>query len=174
MQAKTAIIGATSPQGKNTYQSYLMDLVDPESGKKIFNVVELVEVCKKCRESDEPLNCKHKLDMMSGNKSSEKRDITHLFYREEDRHLAMRELMGQRADGSSGRLMENWIKNFSMTREPISMRPRCVYLGIDPGGGGAGELGITGMVEHNGKMMVTVYFSFVSVILNGSISDIAL
>jgi len=149
MQEKTSILAATTPQDNSTYHSFLINIKDPDTGKLLFNVVHLVEICKACRNSSNPLGCTHKYDEMSGNKSAAKRKETMRFYRPEQKHIAQRELLGQQASGSTGLIPKERIERFSTSSVIIPLVPnfRCIYLGIDPGGGGPGELGIVGMAE---------------------------
>ena len=99
MQDKTSILAATTPQDSNTYHSFLINVKDPETGKLLFNVVLLIEVCKACRQPGKKAwKCTHKLGAMSGNKSAAKRNETLLFYRAEDKAIAQRELFGTHLD----------------------------------------------------------------------------
>jgi hypothetical protein len=70
-----------------------------------------------------------------------------LFYRPGQKHVAMRELMGQQASDTGGLLPDEWVSNFHDSCVNLEDRPRAIYLGIDPGGGGPGELGIIGIAE---------------------------
>lgn len=147
MQDKTSILAATTPQDNSTYHAFLIEVRDPDTGKRIFNVVNLVEVCKACRRSAKPWKCTHMSDRISTVKSEAARRQTMLFYRAGQKHVAQRELMGQSATNSGSVLHEDWIQAFGASSIPLVTQPRCIYLAIDPGGGGPGELGIIAMVE---------------------------
>lgn len=144
---QTSILAATTPQDNSTYHAYLINVKDPETGKRVFNVVNLVEVCKACLASAKPWKCTHMSERISGSKSEAARRQTMLFYRPGQKHVAMRELMGQQASGNGGLLASEWVEAFHASEVLLRDRPRAIYLGIDPGGGGPGELGVVGIVE---------------------------
>lgn len=178
MQDKTSILAATTPQDNSTFHSHLINVRDPETGKRIFNVVNLVEVCKSCLKSSKPWKCSHMSDRISGSKSEAARKQTMLFYRPGQKHVAMRELMGQQASDTSGLIPDEWIKTFHNSTVDIKDRPRAIYLGIDPGGGGPGELGVIGIAEtlspeHGARLAVSAvcvwcyfYFSVLRLLLD--------
>jgi len=147
MQKKTSVLAATSPQGSNSYNNYLLSLKNPETGKSIFNVVLLKEVCKSCRNTDKAYSCEHKSTAMSGNKSAAKRKDTLSFYRPNQKHIAMRELYGATTDGGGGLISERLIQRLQESTITVNGPVRAVYIGIDPGGGGEGKLGVCAMVE---------------------------
>jgi len=120
---------------------------DPDTGKRIFNVVNLVEVCKSCRRSAKPWKCTPMSDRISTITSEAARRQTMLFYRAGQEHVAQRELMGQAASNSGNLIHDSWIGTLKTRCIDIVVPPRCVYLAIDPGGGGPGELGVIAMVE---------------------------
>lgn len=70
-----------------------------------------------------------------------------LFYRPGQKHIAMRELMGQQSTENGGLIPISWIDQLHASEIDVQDRPRCIYLGIDPGGGGPGELGVIGLIE---------------------------
>jgi len=84
-----------------------------------------------------------------------------LFYREGQKHVAQRELMGQSASNAGSVIHDTWIDTFAESSIPIVTAPRCIYLSIDPGGGGPGELGIIAMVEtstvHGTRLTVSFF-----------------
>lgn len=145
MQKKTSVLAATSPQGTNSYNQYLLGLKNPTTGKNIFNVVLLKEVCKACRNTDKAYSCEHKGTAMSGNKSAAKRKDTLSFYRNKD--VAQRELYGLATDGQGGLIPERLIKRLQQSTVVVDKPARAVYIGIDPGGGGQGKLGFCALVE---------------------------
>lgn len=149
MQEKTAILAATTPQDNSTYHSFLISRKDPDRPEQpLFNVVNLMEICKKCRnESDKPWKCTHKAYNTSSNKGRSKIKETLTLYRDNQKHVAMRELFGQAASGTGGLLPAEYIEQFKNSISALETPPRCIYLGIDPSGGGLGELGVVAMVE---------------------------
>lgn len=168
MQDKTSILAATTPQDNSTYHAYLINVKDPESGKRVFNVVNLVEVCKSCLKTSKPWKCSHMSERISGSKSEAARKQTMLFYRPGQKHVAMRELMGQQNSETGGLIPVEWMENFHTSSIPVEDRPRAIYLGIDPGGGGPGELGVIGIaetisLEHGPRLAVSMCFVCVCV-----------
>ena len=148
MQDKTAILAATTPQDDSTYHSFLISRRDPDRPEQLlFNVVNLMEICKACKASEKPWKCTHKSYNISSNKSTAKRKETLLLYRENQKHVAMRELYGVAAGGSGGLIPDSDIEQLRNNISKLNKPARCIYLGIDPGGGGPGDLGIVGMVE---------------------------
>jgi len=148
MQEKTSLLAATSPQGTNSFQRFMMNIKDPDTGDYLINSIELQEVCRACKAAGKALTCTHKIYAMSSNKSQGKRAAVQAFY-EGDDHLAERELLGQTADDSTGLLPPERIQRFLSRRIKLPVNPNiaCVYLAIDPGGGGPGKMGIVAMVS---------------------------
>ena len=122
-------------------------MLDPDTNERIFNVVNLIEVCKACKKTDKPWKCTHMADRISGSKSQASRDQTLLFYRDGQQAVALRELFGEQSKNTSGLLPEPWIERFLKSEIHIKDPVRALYLAVDPGGGGPGELGIVGIVE---------------------------
>lgn len=147
MQDKTSILAATTPQDNTTYHAFLINVLDPDTNERIFNVVNLIEVCKACKKTDKPWKCTHMADRISGSKSQASRDQTLLFYRDGQQAVALRELFGEQSKNTSGLLPEPWIERFLKSEIHIKDPVRALYLAVDPGGGGPGELGIVGIVE---------------------------
>ena len=165
MQDKTSILAATTPQDTSTFQCHLINVKDPETGRKIFNVINLVEVCKSCLVSAKPWKCSHMAERISGSKSEAARKQTMLFYRPGQKHVMMRELLGQQSSESGGLIPAIWIERFHTSEMVPEDRPRAIYLGIDPGGGGPGELGVIAVAEtmsmqYGPRLVVSFFIAF--------------
>lgn len=170
MQDKTAILAATTPQDNSTYHSFLISRRDPDRPEQLlFNVVNLIEICKACKKSEKPWKCEHKSYNTSSNKSTAKRRETELLYPPNKKHIAMRELFGQAAGGSGGLIPDDDIQVLHSNICSIELPPRAIYLGIDPGGGGPGELGIVAMVEtmtpEGPRTVVRIIFFLIQMIV---------
>lgn len=87
----------------------------------------------------------------SGNKTRSKIKETQALYRANQTHVMMREILGQSASGSGGILPQQYIDDFIKSVDTLENPPRCIYLAIDPSGGGTGELGIVGLIETWGN-----------------------
>jgi hypothetical protein len=150
MQEKTSILAATTPQDNTSYNSFLINLKDPETKESIFNVVNLFEVCIKCRAGDKPWQCTHQPDRISGSKTRKSRTLAQLFYSDGDAEVGGRELFGIGNKNTNNLLLTRVIQRFRKSTCRIQRRVRALYLAIDPGGGGPGDLGIVGLAEING------------------------
>lgn len=83
----------------------------------------------------------------SGNKTRSKIKETMSLYRANQTHVMMREILGQSASGQGGILPQQYIDDFIKSVDTLENAPRCIYLAIDPAGGGTGEMGIVALVE---------------------------
>lgn len=163
MQEKTSILAATTPQDNTTYNAYLINLKDPETGESIFNVVHLFEVCDDCRGTPHAWQCNHAPDRISGSKTRKSRTESLLFYQDGDEEIGGRELFGVGNKNSNNLLLSEVITKFRESVVEIRNPVRALYLGIDPGGGGPGDLGICGIVEtmtESGSFLAVSFISF--------------
>jgi len=149
MQEKTAILAATSPKDSGTYHNFLITRKDPENPKKnLFNVVYLYEICKDCRGTEKAADCTHMMDNISKNKNAARRRQTAACYPPNRSANRDQELFGITQTYSKGLVPPELIEDLSKNIEDLRHPARCVYLGIDPGGGGDGKLGIVGVAEQ--------------------------
>lgn len=125
-----------------------------------------IDICKACKKSASPWDCNHKPDSIGEWKSERKIQESMLFYKPEQRHLMMRELRGVPTDANRELLMRDVRERFR-NAPPLQIKqaPRAIYLGIDPGGGGPGEMGIVATIEsisEHGRpvTVVSLHFSF--------------
>lgn len=147
MQPKTSILAATSPQDNTSYHAFMINVVDKSTGQRVFNVVNLMEVCEACLKTDTPWTCVHAQDRLSWSKSKAARDETSLFYRKGQDAVRGRELFGIANKNTSNLLPPSHVDLFFKSSVHITVPARVLYLAIDPGGGGPGELGIVGLVD---------------------------
>lgn len=147
MQPKTSILAATSPQDNTSFHAFMINVVDPSTNERVFNVVNLVEVCKACLETETPWKCVHTQDRLSGSKSKAARDQTSLFYRNGQGAVQARELFGIASKNNTGLLPPAHVEMFFKSSVHISAPVPVLYLAIDPGGGGSGEMGVVGLVD---------------------------
>jgi hypothetical protein len=149
MQPKTSILAATSPQDNTSYHAFMINVTDKSTGQKVFNVVNLMEVCDACLKTETPWTCVHAQDRLSWSKSKAARDETSLFYRKGQDAVRGRELFGIANKNTSNLLPSTHVDLFFNSSIHITEPARVLYLAIDPGGGGPGELGLVGVVDAN-------------------------
>jgi phosphopantothenoylcysteine synthetase/decarboxylase len=169
MQEKTALLAATTPKGSaNSYCSLLLNVKD-EKGENLFNVIRASEFCKECLAKGVSETCTHKALARSKNKSSKKMKNTFLMYQEGDLDTAMEEMYAQESKSKGGIIPESKVKEFKENIRQLTNRPRCVYISIDPGGGGkSSQMGVVVAAEINSassgvKLVVSSFFTVVSV-----------
>lgn len=124
-----------------------MDVKDPDSGERYWNVVNLFEICESCKALEKPWLCKHQTDRISSNKDPHKRDKTLLFYRDNQGAQIVREFFGQQSQNRDQLLLPEWIEKFHSRSVHITDAVRALYMAVDPGGGGPGELGVVAIAE---------------------------
>lgn len=147
MQDKTSILAATTPQDNTTYHAFLLNARDKTTGERLFNVVNLFEVCKSCLAGKTPWKCTHNQDRISASKSKAARDQTLALYRDGQQAVALRELFGQASKNTTNLIPTEHSDLFKKSTVHITDPVRALYIGIDPGGGGPGELGVVGIAE---------------------------
>jgi hypothetical protein len=152
LQEKTSLIAASSPKGSaNTFASRLIEARSKVDGKLIFNVVRAVEVCKKCLQNGTPETCNHDPLSRSFNKSQRKAQDTMAIYGDgDDYDVGMEENLGIESKSKGGIIPNVMVEEFKENIAAFNMRPRCIYLSIDPGGGGKGsQIGVVIAAEMN-------------------------
>lgn len=166
LQEKTSLIAASSPKGSaNTFASRLIEARSKVDGELIFNVVRAVEVCKQCLEKGIPEACNHDPLSRSFNKSQRKTQDTMAFYGDGDDYaVGMEEGLGIESKSNGGIIPNIMVEEFKENIQGFNMRPRCVYLSIDPGGGGKGsQIGVIIAAEINtpskGVTLTVILFS---------------
>lgn len=169
LQEKTSLIAASSPKGSaNTFASRLIEARSKVDGELIFNVVRAVEVCKRCLEKGTPESCNHDPLSRSFNKSQRKAQDTMAFYGDGDDYaVGMEENLGIESKSNGGIIPNFMVDDFKENIMSFNMRPRCVYLSIDPGGGGKGsQIGVIIAAEINtpskGVTLTVIYFQISS------------
>ncbi len=116
-----------------------------------------MEICKACKQSDHPEKCRHKDYNMSRSKSFHKRKLAYQMYGA-DKKSAQSELAGFSSREASNILSRAQI-DMLMKSDPVTINHQisCVYLSVDPSGGGSSRLGIVAYCEvmtENGQRNV--------------------
>lgn len=109
--------------------------------------MNLFEVCKACLAGKTPWKCTHNQDRISASKSKAARDQTLALYRDGQQAVALRELFGQASKNTTNLIPTEHSDLFLKSAVHITSPVRALYIGIDPGGGGPGELGVVGIAE---------------------------
>jgi hypothetical protein len=161
-QKKTSLIAASTALGDRNYFSTLCKLKDPATGKLVFNVCQVSQICKDCRATETPQDCTHLNYKMPAWKSAKRTDKLRLLYAGND-HEFMREIKGEIANEAQGAYASGLIKRF-MELPLFTLRqvPKALYWGIDPGGGGPGETGHALIVDFDGVFVVSWLFGFLA------------
>jgi hypothetical protein len=163
MQEKTSLLAATSPKGAaSSYCSLLLNVKDAD-GENLFNVVRASEWCKDCLAKGISESCTHKTLARSSNKSQKKMKNTFLMYQDGDVDKAMEEMYGQEAKTKGGIIPDEKVREFKENVRQLTHRPRCVYISLDPGGGGkSSQMGVIIAAEINtassGVKLVVSFF----------------
>jgi len=152
--SNTALVGISTPQDKHNYYSSLVHLTD-DHGARVFHVFEAKNACDKCiEELKDPSKCPHVALDRPAWKSKEKQRIVQALYKN-NQTLLLRESMGIITDDSSGLFDKQAIQSLLQApRTPPSSSTNCVFLAIDPNGGGASKFAICSGIRHQGTFMV--------------------
>jgi hypothetical protein len=152
--SNTALVGISTPQDKNNYYSSLVHLED-DHGNRVFHVFEAKNACDKCiAELKDPSKCPHVALDRPAWKSKEKQRIVQALYKN-NQTLLLRESMGIITDDSSGLFDKQAIQALLQApRVAPATGSNCVFLAIDPNGGGGSKFAICSGIRHQGTFMV--------------------
>jgi hypothetical protein len=154
-QRKTSILAVSTALDDENFFSGLTQLVDPDTGKLIFNVCRIGQICKTCAASETPTACTHKNYLLPAWKSTTKTKRMKAFYGAGQDHVYAREILGEIASGARGAYNAKLLARVrALPRYAMRAAPRALYFGIDPGGGGPGEMGCAVMADFDGTFVV--------------------
>lgn len=168
MQDRTGIVGLTTPKGeKKQFFKHLMRAKDKE-GNPIFLKLQNKEACDACIELNRQDTCPHEVYSRSTNKTAKSMEKARLVYGEEYATAGNEELLGMDTSERGSIIPSKDIEAFQSNVIKMDKPPRCVYLSIDPGGGGKNsEMGIIIAAEVVGpygvKIAVSYFFSYFTV-----------
>ena len=153
--SNTALVGISTPLDKNNYYSSLVNLVD-DTGTKVFHVFEAKNACDKCiAELEDPSQCPHVTLERPAWKSKEKQKIVKALYKN-NQTLLMRESMGIITEDVSGLFHQKSVEALiSSDGIPPPKGATCVFVAIDPNGGGNSKFAMCTGLRHKGKFMVS-------------------
>jgi len=71
-------------------------------------------------------------------------------YQDGDRDTMMEEMYGQESTSKGGIIPDSKVQQFKENIKILTHRPRCVYVSMDPGGGGkSSQMGVIVAAEMN-------------------------
>lgn len=147
MEFRNSIIAATSPQSEDSFNHHLINLKNPITGQNVYNVVYLYEVCKPCLDAGKPWKCTHMQEQLSDSKRQDTVDEVRLGYRAGQTAAKLRETFGVTTSGTNRLIPDQFVNQFFKSMIEVDPQPRCIYMGIDPSGGGDSEMGVAAIVE---------------------------
>jgi hypothetical protein len=160
MQSKTCLIAITTPRDSEHFFSALLRLIDPETGKPLFNVLRIGDPCEPCKKTETPWLCSHKTDELPPWKSMRKQSKYLPIY-EGNEHVNLREQWGIEADSTKVAFKKNQIKEFAKRPEiTCDVTPNVIFLSSDPAGGGQSEMGLCAAYFDKGEMIVSYLFIY--------------
>lgn len=77
------MIMISTPVDSFNFYSSLLEMRDPDTGKRVFLVFEVELICKRCQTKDNPLNCKHNLKFLPPWKSEEKLNLAKVILKDQ-------------------------------------------------------------------------------------------
>jgi hypothetical protein len=149
----TALICISTPQDSTNIYSLMFDMKDP-AGNPLFNQQKIEMVCEDCKRSAHPENCTHMKHLLPRWKSGAKQDMVKQIYGDNATDM-LRESMGVTTNDACSVFAQRWIDNFK-ARPPYSFtnRPKYVFTGCDPNGGGESEMCIFSASMEAGQFII--------------------
>jgi hypothetical protein len=147
MEFRNSIIAATSPQSEDSFNHHLINLKDKNTGKNLYHVVYLFEVCDACTKAGKQAKCTHMGDQLSDSKRQETVDAVRQSYRAGQSAAKLRETFGVTTSSIERIIPAQYVERFFSRRVDVDDKPRCIYMAIDPSGGGDSEMGVVAICE---------------------------
>jgi hypothetical protein len=120
MEYRNSIIAATSPQTEDSYNHHLITLINPLTGRNIYNVVYLYEVCQACLDAGKAYKCTHNQEQLSDSKRQETVDEVRSAYRAGQTAAKLRETFGVTTSGTDRLIPQDYVTKFFNTRVKVS------------------------------------------------------
>lgn len=149
----TALICISTPQDSTNFYSLMFEMKDP-SGAHLFNQQKIEMVCEDCKRGPHPENCTHMKHLLPRWKSGAKQDMVKQIYGDNATDM-LRESMGVTTNDSCSVFAQRWVDNFKK-RPPYSFvnRPKYVFIGCDPNGGGESEMCVFSCTMEAGQFII--------------------
>lgn len=149
----TALICISTPQDSTNFYSLMFEMKDP-AGAPLFNQQKIEMVCEDCKRGPHPENCTHMKHLLPRWKSGAKQDMVKQIYGDNATDM-LRESMGVTTNDSCSVFAQRWIDNFK-ARPPYTFtnRPKYVFIGCDPNGGGDSEMCVFSVSMEAGQFII--------------------
>lgn len=164
-QFSTSLILTTTTAGSENHFSQMSRIKDPDTGKPLFTTIRLGKPCDAClKAKGEFWTCDHKKsetpDWISGDKK--KRFI--IYYEGMNRVGDMqRELYSVETTNGERMYGDDEIAALkAATLYSSVLRPKLMFVGIDPNGGGESGYGVVSGFFDKGTLVVCITFPFTS------------
>lgn len=161
-QSHTCLIAITTPRSSEHFFSALLKLIDPSTGKPIFNVLRIGNPCDPCKNSDKPWLCTHKTDELPPWKSFRKQNKYSRVYEGGHEEDNIREQWGMEADSFTRAFNKHIVDKFKELPPvpPPDVPPPWIAIASDPAGAGESGFSITGAYWKNNSMVVCFFFQY--------------
>jgi hypothetical protein len=152
---RTCIIGISTPMGDDNILTWLIRLMDASKGvpRPLFNVVQAGRVCPACVEAERAFDCTHMRFSVPPWKSKTKMARMNIVYAERP-ELLVREVLGGVANSEHKAYLPSEIDAFFKNVSHDVTNVKCVYLAVDPSGGGPSEFAAVAAVEDGQRLSV--------------------
>lgn len=157
----TAMLAISTPAGDDdSYYSMLLDLLDPDTGKRIFKVEQIGLACDSCIAADKAAACPHRLDLNPSWKSKKGYALQKAILGSSEtfeRETQGRVLTARRPafDAKDVDALFNQPRVSVVPADPSS--PGVIYLGVDPNGLGKSDTGmIAAVFDHLRRFIVSL------------------
>ena len=149
----TALICISTPQDSTNFYSLMFEMKDP-AGNPLFNQQKIEMVCEDCKRGPHPENCTHMKHLLPRWKSGAKQDMVKQIYGDNATDM-LRESMGVTTNDSCSVFAQRWVDAFK-ARPPYTFinRPKYVFIGCDPNGGGDSEMCVFSVTMEAGQFVI--------------------
>jgi hypothetical protein len=148
----------STPHDEFNYYSKLVEQKD-ENGRPFFKTIRAGRICEECGRLpyEQMIKCDHVPDGAHWKSSYKLKRLKTLFEGDEARGL--RELGGIIASDFTSCFQKTDIENlFLNPLRSTGAMPRCVYIAVDPNGGGMSKMGVTAGYKDGNDTVVSVSF----------------
>lgn len=160
VRRNSVLIMISSPGESSNFYHTLESIVDDKTGEKLFLTIKPM-ACKKCQGTDNEMYCTHS-DVDAGKWEDPDRRRKLMYLYESQNALGLRELRGVEIDSDDNVFMKKHIdalKKRPLYRAEYNFEAKTIYLGCDPGGGGASETAVVSFFfTKEGRPVVSFYF----------------
>jgi len=151
----TGLIAISTPLDQSNFYSTLVQMTDPASGQKVFEVLEARAACAQCIETlEDPSKCPHMMLERPAWKSKQKQNVVKALY-SGNKGMLLRESLGVVTDTAEGIFMKKTVRAmFDKPRVDTPLDVKHVYVAIDPTGGGPSKFAIVSGTRQSGAITV--------------------